>query len=330
MVDWAQLEKEAASHGLLWNFAYKVARPAKPRDGPPSSLKNLLAGSFGGICLVAAGHPLDTIKVRLQTQTVVAGQAPMYTGGLDCFRKIVAREGFSGLYRGMLAPLLGVTPMYAICFVGYDIGQRIQRKTPTERLSLLQLFNAGCISGVFTTAVMVPGERVKCILQIQGAQVSQGIAPKYSGPKDVFVKVYAESGIRGIYKGTVATLLRDVPGSGAYFGAYEYLKRTLSKDGSGQNLRMHEALFAGGMAGIANWCVSIPADVLKSRLQTAPDGTYPNGLRDVFRTLVRNEGYLALYKGIGPVMLRAFPANAAMFGGYEFMLNQLYEFFPNL
>ena len=114
------------------------------------------------------------------------------------------------------------------------------------------------------------------------------------------------------------------------FGAYEYLKRTLSADGTGRNLKFYEALFAGGMAGISNWLVSIPADVLKSRLQTAPEGTYPNGLRDVFKQLVRNEGHAALYKGIGPVMLRAFPANAAMFGGYEFALNQLYEFFPNL
>lgn len=54
-------------------------------------------------------------------------------------------------------------------------------------------------------------------------------------------------------------------------------------------------------------------------LFSAPEGTYPNGLKDVFRELMRKEGPLALYKGITPVMLRAFPANAACFVGFELM-----------
>lgn len=73
---------------------------------------------------------------------------------------------------------------------------------------------------------------------------------------------------------------------------------------------MWRTLIAGGTAGICNWMVAIPSDVLKSRLQTAPEGTYPNGIRDVFRHAMREEGIRALYKGATPVMLRAFPANA--------------------
>jgi len=43
---------------------------------------------------------------------------------------------------------------------------------------------------------------------------------------------------------------------------------------------------------------------------TAPEGKYPNGIRSVFMELMHEEGLLALYKGVTPVMLRAFPANA--------------------
>lgn len=50
---------------------------------------------------------------------------------------------------------------------------------------------------------------------------------------------------------------------------------------------------------------------------TAPEGTYPNGIRDVFKKLMKVEGPLALYRGITPVLLRAFPANAACFVGFE-------------
>jgi len=45
-------------------------------------------------------------------------------------------------------------------------------------------------------------------------------------------------------------------------------------------------------------------------VDAAPEGKYPNGVRSVFMELIREEGLLALYKGVTPVMLRAFPANA--------------------
>jgi len=85
-----------------------------------SALKSFLSGGFGGMCLVAAGHPLDLIKVRLQTSTA-------YSSTFDCARQTIARDGLRGLYRGMAAPLLGITPMYAVCFWGYEQGRRLSR-----------------------------------------------------------------------------------------------------------------------------------------------------------------------------------------------------------
>ncbi|CAB3997539.1 mitochondrial carnitine acylcarnitine carrier -like, partial [Paramuricea clavata] len=76
-------------------------------------------------------------------------------------------------------------------------------------------------------------------------------------------------------------------------------------------------------AGMANWTVSIAPDTLKSRLQTAPDGTYPNGVRDVFKQLMREEGPKGLFKGLTPIMFRAFPANAACFLSYEMAMKLL-------
>ncbi|KAH9492040.1 hypothetical protein Btru_029350 [Bulinus truncatus] len=296
----------------------------------PSVIKDFIAGGAGGVCCVVAGHPLDTVKVRLQTMPKpLPGQSPMYTGTFDCLAKTVRKEGFFGLYKGMAAPITGVAPIFAVCFLGFGIGKRIQQKHENEELTYFQLFKAGMLAGVFTTVIMAPGERIKCLLQIQ--QEANVNDRKYKGPVDCAKKIYREGGIRSVYRGSVATLLRDVPATGMYFTSYEWLQRVLTPAGHDRSeMSVWRTLFAGGMAGIFNWSVAIPADVLKSRLQTAPHGQYPNGLRDVLKHIIKEEGMSSLYKGFTPIMLRAFPANAACFLGYEATMKFLNWAAPSL
>ncbi|XP_076240405.1 carnitine/acylcarnitine carrier protein colt, mitochondrial isoform X2 [Calliopsis andreniformis] len=247
----------------------------------------------------------------------------LYNGTLDCARKTIAKEGIRGLYKGMGAPLCGVAPIFAISFYGFGLGKKLIRQHD-EELTPLQLFAAGAFSGIFTTIIMAPGERIKCLLQIQHDDAK----PKYKGPIDCVKQLYKEGGIRTIYKGTCATLLRDIPASGMYFMTYECLKNWMTPQGG--SIGIVSTILAGGCAGIANWIVGMPPDVLKSRLQSAPEGTYKNGIRDVFILLMKNEGPKALYKGCVPVMLRAFPANAACFLGFEIAMNFLNLVLPNL
>ena len=159
-----------------------------------------------------------------------------------------------------------------------------QSLNTSEPLSLGQTCFAGGFSAVPTTLLMTPMERIKVLIQTQAAGET-----KYKGPVDAIKKVYAEGGIRSLYRGTrtslshdflldflymllslltpsyfqlptptvtstsyiqllvVATLWRDVPGSVAYFAAYEVVKKMLSRDD--QQLNTFAVLFAGGMAG---------------------------------------------------------------------------------
>merc|ERR1712080_85591 len=172
---------------------------------------------------------------------------------------------------------------------------------------------------------MAPGERIKCLLQVQ--QASTG-PPKYSGPVDVVRSLYREGGLRSIYRGSAATAARDGPASAAYFASYELIQRALQGPDRSK-LSVGSTMFAGGMAGIFNWAVAIPMDVVKSRLQASPEGTY-TGARDVLAQLLRKEGPLALYKGCVPVFLRAFPANAGCFLGYEVAMYGLNTLAPDL
>uniref|UniRef100_A0A1B6EGU3 Congested-like trachea protein n=2 Tax=Clastoptera arizonana TaxID=38151 RepID=A0A1B6EGU3_9HEMI len=292
-----------------------------------SPIKYFLSGGFGGVCTVVTGHPLDTIKVRLQTMPrVLPGETALYLGTWDCAKKTIVKEGITGLYKGMAAPVAGVAPTFAISFFGFGLGKRLQQIDDGQPLTWLQLFYAGAFSGIFTTSIMAPGERIKCLLQIQQGS---GETVKYSGPMDVVKKLYKQGGIRSIYKGSVATLLRDVPASGMYFMSYEFLQNKL-KTHPDEKLSLGKTVIAGGVTGILYWLVGMPADVLKSRLQTASEGTYPGGLKDVFIKLRREEGLKGLYRGFVPVMLRAFPANAACFCGFEIAMKFLNWTAPGL
>ncbi|CAD6564385.1 MAG: carnitine transporter [Tremellales sp. Tagirdzhanova-0007] len=289
-------------------------------------VKSFLSGGFGGISCVLVGHPFDLIKTRLQTA------APgTYTGAVDVVRKTVAADGIRGLYRGITPPLIGVTPIFAISFWGYDMGKRIVYAVTPDRtnqaLSISELAFAGAFSAIPATFVAAPAERVKVLLQVQG----QGGRAAYSGPVDVVRKLYAEGGIRSIFRGSVATLARDGPGSAVYFATYELLKRRLSaappilptgEPAAAPPLSLPAVMLAGGSAGVAMWALAIPPDTIKSRLQSAPQGTY-TGFMDCARKLIAADGVTALWKGFGPAMARAFPANAATFVGVEVSLKMM-------
>ncbi|KAL8696021.1 MAG: hypothetical protein Q9201_007862 [Fulgogasparrea decipioides] len=297
-----------------------------------SGLRSFAAGGVGGVCAVLVGHPFDLVKVRLQT-----AEKGVYTGAVDVVRKTVAREGLMrGLYAGVSAPLVGVTPMFAVSFWGFDVGKSLVRtfssppsssSTPsgtntsvrTQPFTIAQISLAGFFSAIPMTLITAPFERVKVLLQIQGQKpLSPGQKPKYSSGLDVVRQLYAEGGIRSVFRGSAMTLARDGPGSAAYFATYEYIKRALTpKDADGNlsgELSLTAVMTAGGAAGVAMWIPVFPIDTVKSRLQSAEGRPTIGG---TVRGLWRSGGFRAFFPGMGPAMARAVPANAATFLGVE-------------
>ncbi|KAL6246606.1 carnitine transporter [Rhinocladiella similis] len=300
--------------------------------GAASGLRSLAAGGVGGICAVIVGHPFDLVKVRLQT-----AEKGVYSGAMDVVRKTIAREGLArGLYAGVSAPLVGVTPMFAVSFWGYDMGKRLVDTfstvpvvNNTPQYSIAQVSAAGFFSAIPMTLITAPFERVKVLLQIQGQkQLAPGEKPKYSGGVDVVRQLYKEGGIRSVFRGSAMTLARDGPGSAAYFAVYEYVKRSLSpKDENGNatgELSLPAVMTAGGAAGVAMWIPVFPVDTIKSRIQTAEGRPTIGG---VISGVYRSGGIKAFFPGFGPALARAVPANAATFVGVELAhkaMNQMF------
>ncbi|QSS66519.1 carnitine/acyl carnitine carrier [Histoplasma capsulatum] len=297
-----------------------------------AQIKSFVAGGAGGICAVIVGHPFDLVKVRLQT-----AEKGVYSGAIHVVKRTIAREGLArGLYAGVSAPLVGVTPMFAVSFWGYDLGKTLVRNfssvpvhNGTPQYTIGQISAAGFFSAVPMTLITAPFERVKVLLQIQGQNPPPpGQKPKYSGGVDVVRQLYKEGGIRSVFRGSAMTLARDGPGSAAYFAAYEYIKRSLTpKDADGNvtgELSLPAVVAAGGAAGIAMWIPVFPIDTVKSRLQSAEGRPTIGG---TIRGVYANGGFKAFFPGFGPALARAVPANAATFLGVELAHKAMDKFF---
>eukprot|EP01050_Picozoa_sp_SAG11_P001173 SAG11_NODE_50_length_19992_cov_9.945157_3_plen_287_part_00 len=212
-----------------------------------SRIKSFLAGGGGGASLAIVGQPLDTIKVRIQT-----GQS---VGVLPTGLNIVKKEGILALWKGVVPPLLSCTPMYALCFFGYDTGKKLfcdDDAFEPGNFKLGQIGCAGAFSAVFTTPVMAPQERLKCVLQTQKA----GPDGKLPTIGMVARNLYEEGGFLNLTRGAGVTVLRDASASFMYFSTYEVMKYQIrinfTKDGRG-DLSLGHFILAGGVAGIFNW-----------------------------------------------------------------------------
>ncbi|XP_050234556.1 mitochondrial carnitine/acylcarnitine carrier-like protein [Mercurialis annua] len=285
--------------------------------------KDLTAGTFGGAAQLVCGHPFDTIKVKLQSQPApLPGQPPKFAGAMDAVRQTLAAEGTRGLYKGMGAPLATVAAFNAVLFAVRGQMEALLRSQPGVPLTVSQQIVCGAGAGVAVSFLACPTELIKCRLQAQSALAGSGtaaVAVKYAGPMDVASHVLkSEGGARGLFKGMVPTLAREVPGNAALFGMYELLKQSLAGGQDTSQLGRGSLMLAGGLAGASFWALVYPTDVVKSVLQV-DDYRNPkfSGSINAFRTILASEGVKGLYKGFGPAMARSVPANAACFLVYE-------------
>ncbi|KAJ3358608.1 hypothetical protein GGF32_010129 [Allomyces javanicus] len=285
---------------------------------------NFIAGTFGGFAGVLAGQPFDTVKVRLQVQSDAG--TPRYKGTVDCFVKIVREEKVFGLFKGMSSPLVGVAMVNALLFGVYGSLLEKQLDRPDATPTLSQIFLAGSGSGFVNAIISCPMELAKIRMQNQTDathSVLKTSMPHFNSPLHCLRYLYATRGIRGTFIGFGATVVRETPSYGTYFFMYEALCRGLAarrkpvegvdpvKDAATM-LSPIELMLAGGLSGIAGWMSTYPADVIKTKIQSADPGTF-RGMLHCAQHTIKVEGITGLWRGAMATIVRAFPTNAATF-----------------
>ncbi|XP_019317801.2 solute carrier family 25 member 47 isoform X1 [Panthera pardus] len=305
-----------------------------PGPSPPHTTTlsmDFVAGAIGGVCGVAVGYPLDTVKVKIQTE-------PKYRGIWHCVWDTYRRERVWGFYRGLSLPVCTVSLVSSVSFGTYRHCLahicRFRYGGTDIKPAKTDITLSGFASGLVRVFLTSPTEVAKVRLQTQTQQrrpsatppacpapsASSGPGPKYRGPLHCLATVAREEGLRGLYKGSSALLFRDGHSFATYFLSYAILCEQLTPTGRSQP-DVLGVLVAGGCAGVLAWAVATPMDVIKSRLQADGQGQRRyRGLLHCVVSSVREEGPRVLFKGLTLNCCRAFPVNMVVFVTYEAVL----------
>lgn len=285
------------------------------------SLYSFFLGSIAGCIGATVVYPIDMVKTRMQAQRHKA----VYDSSIDCFKKILRAEGFKGLYSGLGAQLVGVAPEKAIKLTVNDLMRKIGTENGqiTMRWEIIAGMSAGACQVIFTN----PLEIVKIRLQMQGGSkiVNPGEIPLKRLTAGQIIK---QLGLKGLYKGVSACLLRDVPFSAIYFPTYANLKKVLfgfdpNDTNKSHRLSSWQLLVSGALAGAPAAFFTTPADVIKTRLQieSKTHETKYNGIIHAAKVIIKEEGMSALFKGSIARVFRSSPQFGFTLASYELLQN---------
>jgi len=279
--------------------------------------RDIFSATIGSVFCCYTGQPLDTIKVRMQTNP------NMYKGVLHGGRKIVVEEGVSALWKGAVPTAMGMALENAMAF---GVNEALKRAfpdnsstDPNHKTDIFRPFLMGTITGCCSALVLLPSEVVKAKTQVVVGSMEG------SSSYEVYRKMIQTHGMKSLFCGLDSQLMRDSSFYAFFFGSYE-LNRYLFKTYVPSMPDELNYFLSGGFAGMFGWTVAMPFDVPKTNVQSRYDtkvvGSY---FPELFR-IGRERGIKGLYDGLQPTLIRAFPANAALFLGVELGKNLFDKF----
>jgi len=267
------------------------------------TIKPFICGFFAGIFESIVEYPFDVMKTHIQTKG--------YNGIFDCANNLYYNEGIKGFYYGYSARVCSCVISGSVLFGTNEYFKKIlgARKRGLTK----EFLGAAGLTGCVETLLYCPIDLVKSRMQI-----------KIDGNlnfRNNTLSIYKKSGFKGFYKGIwVPTLWKEGIGNMFYFGTYEVASNYLKKNGCNKWIA---SMLSGGLAGTAYWVV-FPIDTIKTMKQT--DNKLAPRHINSFTSMINiynNYGIKRLYRGITSVIIRAWPANMALFLGYEMMKNIL-------
>eukprot|EP00929_Paragymnodinium_shiwhaense_P079816 TRINITY_DN41605_c0_g1_i1.p1 TRINITY_DN41605_c0_g1~~TRINITY_DN41605_c0_g1_i1.p1 ORF type:complete len:302 (+),score=71.55 TRINITY_DN41605_c0_g1_i1:61-966(+) len=280
-----------------------------------SLAKGLVYGGIGSCSAEVVTLPVDVVKTRLQMDG--ARQQRLYSGSMNCAAQLLRSEGPSAFFKGLTPALLRQSTYGSLRYGLYVPARNMLGVDPSrpKEIPMWKKVAAGAGVGAAASGLCNPTDLVKVRLQTDGmlkASDGSDLPRRYSGVLDCLKKIVSEEGVLGLWTGVFPTMGRATALAAAELSVYDEVKCQLRHHGviEQDGLLLHTS--TSFVSGYAATVASSPFDVVKSRLMgQAVDargkGVLYSGMVDCFVKLVREEGFMSLYKGFWPNFGRILP-----------------------
>ena len=286
-------------------------------------MESLLIGGIAGIVSRTLTAPVELLKMQQQNRFI-----PNTT-----LREVVRIEGITGLWKGNFTNCVRIFPQMSINYGLYSFIQRLVNEygdnghnshngeNKIKGNKNIINFMSGGISGAVAMSIIYPMETIRSRLSLQTGR------EQYKGIIDVIQK----TPMRQLYNGLGMSLIGFAPYNALNFMFYNYYNDGLKKviftgdsgdSGDDKKNKVAMNLLAGGIAGISAVSFTYPSDLIRRRLQLqGSDKSVPvyNGIIDCCNKIIRSEGIVGLYRGLGACYIKIFPANAIQFMVISFL-----------
>lgn len=171
---------------------------------------NLASGGMAGATSLLFVYSLDYARTRLANDAKAAkGNGERQFNGLfDVYKKTLASDGIAGLYRGFLPSVVGIIVYRGLYFGLFDSLKPVILVGSLET-NFLAAFLLGWVVTTGASTASYPLDTVR-----RRMMMTSGQAVKYKGAFDAFSQIVAKEGVKSLFKGCGANILRGVAGAG--------------------------------------------------------------------------------------------------------------------
>jgi solute carrier family 25 phosphate transporter 23/24/25/41 len=279
---------------------------------------------FIGAVSRTATSPLERLKVMQQVQSSTVQPYKGIWSGLTYMYK---HEGPKSFFKGNGANVARIAPYSALQFMFFDLYKNIiTRSTGVPEGSTLSPYwklTAGALAGSTSTLFCYPLDLVRSYLTVQTDQA------RYRGITHTLISIYQAEGVRGLFRGSLATLAGITPYIALNFFAFDTLKRNFLPPLEDPSF-VYINLALGGTSGAFAALMTYPTDVIRRKIQLqglgkgmVADMPQYKGIVDCVMTVCRTEGVRGLYRGLGACLLKVTPSMAISFSIHEQLRQRL-------
>ncbi len=303
----------------------------------------MTSGGLAGAVSRTATSPLERLKVMQQVQSKAAQP---YTGIVSGLKYMYQSEGWQGFFKGNGTNVARIAPYSALQFWFFDVykaaiisaqesaGIRVSSSSSSSSsfssssssssssatkpgLTPIWTLTAGALAGSTSTLFCYPLDIARSYLTVQTTE------QQFKGIADVLQSIYRSEGIRGIFRGSVATLAGITPYIAINFATFDTLKRRYLPKPSDPTFTVIN-LGLGGISGGVAAALTYPTDVIRRRIQLqglgkslVKDMPQYSGTMDCIKGMYHAEGIKGFYKGLNACLFKVIPSMAIAFTIHE-------------